>query len=84
MHTRQLTVVLTNIEVADRVLIVELESELAEALVPGSVARPPRGGHRIVVAVLPTTRATTRMDGLRGEPTVSCRCHGAPRPRGDD
>ena len=48
---------LTNIEVADRELIDELEKELTLAVESSSVvARPSRVGHGVVVAVLARTR----------------------------
>ena len=55
---------LTDIEVADRKLIAELERELTNALDPSSVARPSRVGHGVVVAVLARARIT-KINGTR-------------------
>ena len=49
------TAPLTDFEVADRELILELEVELADARPSGPVTRPSRRGHGVVVAVLPHT-----------------------------
>lgn len=57
--TYSVLVLLTKVEVADRVLIVELEPELTKARLSGPVARPPRGGHGVIVTVLPPSPRQT-------------------------